>query len=755
MKLRNKNSNNILTFLTHTLSKSLRLGKCVGECVGDGFFNSYSQIFFSHKKILALLILIVTFFDFNAGICGAFAVLVSNFIAYAMGFNRFNIASGFYGFNSLLVALGLGIYYQPNTQLFIIVFFAAFFTVLLSLFFEGVIGKYRLPYLTVPFLVSLWLATLATREFAALNISHKGIYILNEIYSWGGLTVVNIYNYFNDLFFHETIIIYLKSLGAIFFQYNVLAGFLLVIALIIYSRQAFLLSVLGFLSAYLYYHFIGANINELCYSYIGFNFILTAIAIGGFFIIPSIYSYLFVILLTPVISVLLIGSTTVLSIFQLPAYSLPLNIIVLMFLYVLKFRESRLNIPEVVSFPKSSPEENLYLQKNNKFRFHNFGFFHVVLPVMGEWRISQGHNGDITHKDRWRNAWDFDIIDDTGKTFNGIGTKPEDFYSYNKPVFAPANGWIEKIVDNIKDNKIGDENLEQNWGNTIIIKHSPYFYSQISHLKAGSFKVSVGDYVKKGETLAKVGNSGRSPEPHLHFQLQATPYIGSDTLDYPIAHYILCEKNKFILKTYERPEKNEIISNIRKENLIYEALHFVSGQKIKFKVENSDGKTEEIEWKVITDIYNQTYLYCQKTKSKAYIYNDGQIHYFTNFEGNRKSLLYYFYLGTFKMLMSFYPKMTITDVYPLNKLTNNYPLLWIQDFIAPFYIFINCSYTSLHESKKEHISLEAVTYKSKAEVRIFNKKIRQINFEYEIKDDKIYKFVVIDKKRKYTAICKE
>ena len=98
----------------------------------EGFFNSYAQIFFSQKKVLAVIILIVTFFDFNAGLCGVIGVLASNAIAHIMGFNRYNIASGYYGFNSLLVSLGIGIYYNPNLELFIVVFFAAFFTLILS-----------------------------------------------------------------------------------------------------------------------------------------------------------------------------------------------------------------------------------------------------------------------------------------------------------------------------------------------------------------------------------------------------------------------------------------------------------------------------------------------------------------------------------------------------------------------------------------------------------------------------------------------
>ena len=76
-----------------------------------GILNSYSQVFFSDKKLFAGLLLIVTFIDSFAGICGLFSVLVTNAVSYWFGFDKHQINKGMYGFNSLLVGLGLGIYF--------------------------------------------------------------------------------------------------------------------------------------------------------------------------------------------------------------------------------------------------------------------------------------------------------------------------------------------------------------------------------------------------------------------------------------------------------------------------------------------------------------------------------------------------------------------------------------------------------------------------------------------------------------------
>ncbi|MEI6899820.1 MAG: urea transporter, partial [Bacteroidota bacterium] len=550
----------------------------------SSILNSYTQIFFSNNRVFAVILLLVTFFDFYAGLSGMLAVIVTNTIAYLIGLNTFKIKSGYYGFNSLLVGLGLGIFFQPGIELFVLIVFSAFFTLFITLFLEGAVGKYGLPYLSLSFLAAIWLVTLASRQFTHLEVSQRGIYRLNEMYVLGGVEMVNFYNWVNLLPWYEPLKLYFRSLGAILFQYHLIPGMLVAIGLLIYSRIAFVLSLIGFFSAYFYYHFVGADFNELSYGYIGFNFILTAIAIGGFFIIPSKYSYLWVILLTPVISIVLTSTSVLFSLFQLSVFSLPFNVTVLLFLYGLKFRERFFSKPQVVGFQQFSPEKNLYSHLNYQHRFEKSELLNFALPFRGSWKVTQGHEGNITHKGDWKHAWDFEITDDRGSTFSGSGNSCEDYYCYNKPVIAPADGWIEEIIDQVEENSIGTENLEQNWGNVIIMKHVDFLYSKFSHLKMGAITVKQGDFVKKGDTLAKCGNSGRSPYPHLHFQFQSTPYIGSKTLNYPIGRFIEIENGAHSLKAYQIPQQGTSVTNIEQNDALSSAFHLIPGQKARFSV---------------------------------------------------------------------------------------------------------------------------------------------------------------------------
>ena len=703
--------------------------------------NSYTQIFFSDSRIFAVILLGVTFFDFWAGVSGVIAVMITNILAYLIGFNRINIKKGYYGFNSLLVGLGLGVYYQPGTQFFIVLGFAALLTLFLTLMIEGVVGKYGLPFLSLSFLLGTWLVSLATRQFTALHLSERGIYMTNEMFMLGGKPMVASYNWLTSLGIHDSVRLYFTSLGAIFFQYHLFAGILIALGILIYSRIAFILSLVGFFSAYAYYNFIGADIHELSYSFIGFNFILTSIAVGGFFIIPSRWSFLWVILLTPLISIILTSTQAIFSIFQLSVYSLPFNMVVLIFLYVLKFRERFFDKPEQVLFQQYSPEKNLYSHVNYKARFGKSLYFPFILPFWGEWKVTQGHNGKFTHQGDWRHAWDFEVMDEDGHTYTGDGNSCEDYYAYNKPVIAPADGRVEEIINEVEENEIGNVDLEHNWGNTIILHHADQLYSKLSHLKKGSLKVVAGDAVKKGQVVAACGNSGRSPIPHLHFQLQGTPYIGSRTLDYPISHFIQHNGGVFELKSYESPGNEVMVSNMSKNVSLEKAFRFIPGQKFLFSVKPDRGKEYLVDWEVQVDALNLTCIYCEKTKSRAWFRNDGDIHYFTHFDGDRSSVLFKFFLGAYKVMMGYYRNLLVKDQYPVNTFNNQLVGL-MQDFFAPFVLFTRSEYSLNYTGMEDALMQTNIRLRSEVSARIGRHIIKKMKCELFVGIHGLERFII-------------
>ncbi|WP_019615663.1 M23 family metallopeptidase [Psychromonas ossibalaenae] len=75
------------------------------------------------------------------------------------------------------------------------------------------------------------------------------------------------------------------------------------------------------------------------------------------------------------------------------------------------------------------------------------------------------------------------------------------------PVYATADG----VVEIARKSNAGS-------GNFIRLQHGFGFTSSFSHLSA--FKVKNGDFVEKGQLLAKSGNTGLSSGPHLHYEVR-------------------------------------------------------------------------------------------------------------------------------------------------------------------------------------------------------------------------------------------
>jgi murein DD-endopeptidase MepM/ murein hydrolase activator NlpD len=64
-------------------------------------------------------------------------------------------------------------------------------------------------------------------------------------------------------------------------------------------------------------------------------------------------------------------------------------------------------------------------------------------------------------------------------------------------------------------------------GNKVILQIAPKVFAAYEHLQPDSLTVKVGDKVKTGAVLAKLGNTGPSTGPHLHFGLLNRPNIAT------------------------------------------------------------------------------------------------------------------------------------------------------------------------------------------------------------------------------------
>lgn len=151
------------------------------------------------------------------------------------------------------------------------------------------------------------------------------------------------------------------------------------------------------------------------------------------------------------------------------------------------------------------------------------------LPFEGEWTVVNGgvdmassHSWDIPTQ---RYAYDFIILNDTSGSFEGDAKSPASYYCYGRDILAAAEGVVAQVGSGQPDSLIlgngqADCSARDIRGNYILIKHAQDEYSLSAHLMPDSIIVKVGETVRRGQKVARCGNSGNSSEPHLHFHLQ-------------------------------------------------------------------------------------------------------------------------------------------------------------------------------------------------------------------------------------------
>lgn len=230
----------------------------------------------------------------------------------------------------------------------------------------------------------------------------------------------------------------------------------------------------------------------------------------------------------------------------------------------------------------------------------------VSLPFNGQWKVFNGgvnkrtsHSWNVISQ---RYAYDFVKADDGNKRFITDGKKASDYLAFGKDVLAPADGIVVEVKNNIRDYKNAGTGKIDIWtkdirGNFVNIKHDENIYSLSAHLMKNSCLVRKGDVVKRGQKIAKCGNSGHSAEPHIHFQLQdSANWYFSNGLPIMftniIKNYIQTNDNETLKPVYI--SKNDVVSNSDRESKATE--------KLKVELNLFDDLANPLTWSIINTL---------------------------------------------------------------------------------------------------------------------------------------------------------
>lgn len=138
----------------------------------------------------------------------------------------------------------------------------------------------------------------------------------------------------------------------------------------------------------------------------------------------------------------------------------------------------------------------------------------AILQIFGKYYVPE------------RFAVDWVKLGPDGRGFTNDGSNLDDWYGYNSDILAVADGTIVDTHDGFPDNSPVrtypyPTTIYSLGGNYVVLdigdKHTHFAY--YGHFIPNTIKVKIGDRVTTGQLLGKLGSSGNSGAPHLHFHI--------------------------------------------------------------------------------------------------------------------------------------------------------------------------------------------------------------------------------------------
>lgn len=432
---------------------------------------------------------------------------------------------------------------------------------------------------------------------------------------------------------------YFEALGCVVFAPQVEAGMVLALALVIHSRILWVLSVLGYA--------VGLAVHGGVPSPDLFNCMLIAMALGGVFLLPGLKSYARALLLAGIAAALLP---------VLPGYAWTFNAIGLVALAALRI----LRDPCLIASPGTTPEASLEqaLLAHRRFRRSEIA---IHLPFAGGWTVWQGMNGNWTHKGLMRYAYDFVVTDGDGQTHTGTGARLDEFYAFGKPVFSPIDGTVVAVQKHLRDAPVGHPDVDQNWGNYVILQHAEGYWVEISHFACNSIAVVVGQSVEQGQFLGACGNSGYSPQPHIHVQVQAAAVPGAATLPFGFGNVVRDDS----FHTALQPREGDRVEPLLPDRFQESALNFVLDEKVAYTVRVAGAEEERLELTVAMD---ETGTCCLSSDRGKFFFGKRQGAFYAYRLEGEDPWLRYFYLALSKVPLFYRDRLEWQDSVALQHL---------------------------------------------------------------------------------------
>ena len=572
--------------------------------------RAYSSLIFLDSVYAGAILVAVSFLNYSVAISGIVAIVAAMGFAHFIHVREEFLFRGFYVYNSLLVGMGIGYLFTPTVLSLMLVAILSIFTFMLSFMLNRLMSVYGIPILSLPFSIVTIFSYLAVDKYSMLFSSSM---------DKGAVFDIHLPLLLSALF---------KSYGTIFFLPNNIAGIVIFFILLFHSRMIFMVSIIGFyVGVFAHSIFIGSLDAALTDVY-AFNYIITAIALCGVFLLPTIQNFLIAMSAVLVTVIMADAMSVFFSYYAITVFTIPFNLTVSVFIFMLYL----IGYKGYNYRPFHTPEESFSNYLSSIYRFGS-NKIKIALPFSGIWNVYQAFNGKWTHKGAWRYAYDF-VIQKDGKTYTNEGHYVSDYYCFGEAVLSPVTGYVVACRHDLEDNPIGKVDKVNNWGNYIIIRSDSGVNVEISHLMQLSLLVDIGYRVTVGQVIAKCGNSGYSPQPHIHIQVQKFSTLGSETIPFYFTEYV--KEDKVVFNNV--PALGTDVKNLVVNKHFAEKLSFSLDEEYRYDIIKNGVVSGEFSIKVKMNDFGEFYFE-DKEFNKLYFYPAFEQFYFYKYFGSQKSYL--------------------------------------------------------------------------------------------------------------------
>jgi hypothetical protein len=133
---------------------------------------------------------------------------------------------------------------------------------------------------------------------------------------------------------------------------------------------------------------------------------------------------------------------------------------------------------------------------------------------------------------------------ENGRMFEGDGDANEQHYAFGADLLAVAEGTVVSARDGMPEETpfkpVASVKAPEDYGgNHVILEIAPQVFAVYAHMQTGSVAVKVGDRIRAGDILGRLGNSGNTTAPHLHFAiLDKANFFAGRSLPYVLDSFI-------------------------------------------------------------------------------------------------------------------------------------------------------------------------------------------------------------------------